>query len=114
MAQISFRIDDDLKAEAESILNEMGLTMSAAITVFLKKVSRERRIPFEISADPFYSKKNIAELEKRVEELRSGESTLKEHEPIESSADPFYSPDNMERLSRSAAQMEQIGTKSQS
>ena len=33
--------------------------------------------------DPFYSKENMMELERRVEELRSGKSTLKEHELIE-------------------------------
>ena len=50
MAQVSFRIDEDVKQRAERALEEMGLTMSAAITVFLTKVARERRIPFEIKA----------------------------------------------------------------
>ena len=44
---------------------------------------RENRIPFELSADPFYSKENMKELERRVHAVRSGESTLKEHELIE-------------------------------
>ena len=34
--------------------------------MFLVKVGRERRIPFEITADPIYSAENIAELEKRA------------------------------------------------
>ena len=53
MTQVNFRIDDDVKESAESALKAMGLTMSAAITMFLTKVGRERRIPFEITADPF-------------------------------------------------------------
>jgi DNA-damage-inducible protein J len=57
--------------------------MSAAFTIFAKKVGREKRIPFELSADPFYSRENIAELERRVADIRSGKSTLKEHELIE-------------------------------
>ena len=57
--------------------------MSTAINIFLKTVARENRIPFELSADPFYSKKNIAELEKRVADIQSGKSILKEHELIE-------------------------------
>ena len=61
----------------------MGLTMSAAITMFLVKVGRERRIPFEITADPFYSAENIAELERRIESIKNGTSTLKEHDLIE-------------------------------
>ena len=38
---------------------------------------------FEINADPFYSAENIAELERRVANLRNGSSVLKEHELIE-------------------------------
>ena len=53
MAQISLRVDDDIKRRAEEALDDIGLSMSAAINVFLKKVARERRIPFELSADPF-------------------------------------------------------------
>ena len=48
--QISIRIDEELKKNVEDVLNDMGLSMSSAITVFLKKVCKERRIPFEISA----------------------------------------------------------------
>ena len=82
MTQVNFRIDDVIKAYAEKALNDMGLTMSAAITMFLVKVGRERRIPFEITADPFYSADNIAELERRIESIKNGTSTLKEHELI--------------------------------
>lgn len=83
MTQVNFRIDDDIKANAEKALNDMGLTMSAAITMFLVKVGRERRIPFEITADPFYSAENIAKLERRIESIKNGTSTLKEHNLIE-------------------------------
>lgn len=82
MAQINLRVDDDVKYNAERTLNDIGLSMSAAINIFLKTVIRENRIPFELSADPFYSKANIDELEKRVSNLRTGKSTLKEHELI--------------------------------
>ena len=80
MAQISLRVDDELKRGAEKTLNDIGLSMSTAINIFLKTVVRENRIPFELSADPFYSKENMKELERRVHAVRSGESTLKEHE----------------------------------
>ena len=83
MAQISLRVDDEIKRNAERTLNEIGLSMSTAINIFLKTVVRENRIPFELSADPFYKKENITELERRVADIRSGKSTLKEHELIE-------------------------------
>ena len=82
-AQISFRIDENVKQNAEDVLEDLGLTLSAAITVFLKKVGRERRIPFDLSVDSFYSKENMAELEKRAADIRSGNSSLKEHDLIE-------------------------------
>ncbi len=80
MAQINLRVDDNLKSNAERTLNDIGLSMSTAINIFLKTVVRENRIPFELSADPFYSKENTEELERRVADIRSGKSTLKEHE----------------------------------
>ena len=83
MTQVNFRIEDDVKANAEAALKDMGLNMSTAITMFLVKVGRERRIPFEITADPFYSAENIAELERRVQSVNNGTATLKEHELID-------------------------------
>ena len=83
MTQVNFRIEDDVKANAEKALKEMGLTMSAAITMFLVKVGREKRIPFEINADPFYSAENMVELERRAASIENGTSTLKEHDLIE-------------------------------
>mgnify|MGYP002534821950 FL=1 len=83
MAQISLRVDDDVKRNAERTLTDIGLSMSTAINIFLKKVARENRIPFELSADPFYSQENMDELERRVANVRAGKSTLKEHDLIE-------------------------------
>ncbi|MCM1334910.1 MAG: type II toxin-antitoxin system RelB/DinJ family antitoxin [Bacteroides sp.] len=82
-AQVSFRIDEEVKQSAERVLNDMGLTMSAAITVFLKKVSRERRIPFEINADPFYSESHIRYLTKVIDGIEDGTRPLVEHDLIE-------------------------------
>lgn len=83
MTQVNFRIDDDVKKRAEQTLAEMGLSMSAAINIFLIKVAREKRIPFEISADPFYSEENMKQLSKIVTEINSGRAKLVEHDLIE-------------------------------
>lgn len=42
MTQINFRIEEDIKENAEKALKDMGLTMSSAITMFLVKVGREK------------------------------------------------------------------------
>jgi len=49
----------------------------------LKKVARERRIPFELSADPFYSDSNMRYLEKKMKDYKAGQLNLAEHELIE-------------------------------
>lgn len=83
MTQVNFRIDEDVKERAESALNDMGLTMSAAITMFLTKVGRERRIPFEITADPFYSESNLRYLEQIMSDVKTGKAHFEEHGLIE-------------------------------
>ena len=49
---ITFRMDQELKKSMEQTCADMGLTMTAAFTIFAKKVVRERRIPFEVTAGP--------------------------------------------------------------
>ncbi|EPF27879.1 type II toxin-antitoxin system RelB/DinJ family antitoxin [Treponema medium] len=66
MAQISLRIDDDVKRSAEQVCADIGISLSTAINIYLKKLGRERRIPFKVKADPFYSPKNSAVLDKRA------------------------------------------------
>ena len=83
MAQISLRVDDDVKRRAEKTLDDIGLSMSAAINIFLKKVARERRIPFELSADPFYSESNMKYLEGIMNDVKEGKAHFAEHELIE-------------------------------
>ena len=53
MAQINIniRMDEALKQEFDSLCKDLGLTMTAAFTVFAKTVVRRQRIPFEISKD---------------------------------------------------------------
>lgn len=60
----------------------MGMNLSTAITIFCTKVAQERRIPFEITADPdlFYSENNIRYLEKKMEDYKAGRLKLDEHE----------------------------------
>ena len=64
------------------VLN-LGFSMSAAFTVFAKKVGREKRIPFEVSVDPFYSDSNIRYLENIVRDIKDGKAHFAEHDLIE-------------------------------
>lgn len=83
MTQISLRVDDDIKRGAEEAFADIGLSMSAAINIFLKKVARERRIPFELTADPFYSESNLRYLEGILRDVKEGRAHFAEHDLIE-------------------------------
>ena len=78
---VNFKLDSDVKKSMEQACSELGLSMSAAFTIFAKKVGRERRIPFEVSVDPFYSQSNMDHLHRGVVALNAGKGI--EHEPIE-------------------------------
>lgn len=80
---VNFRLDADVKKAMEAVCDELGLSMSAAFTIFAKKVSRERRIPFEVSADPFYSESNLRYLKNIVDDIKSGKAHFAEHDLIE-------------------------------
>lgn len=80
---VSFRMDEQLKKDFEKTCSMLGMNVTTAITMFAIKMTREQRIPFEVSIDPFYSKENIMYLEKVINDIESGKSKLKEHELIE-------------------------------
>ena len=81
-SMVNFRLDDKDKKGMEMVCNEIGLSMSAAFTIFAKKVSREKRIPFDLSIDPFYSEDNFKRLSKAIEDANAGRN-MSEHELIE-------------------------------
>lgn len=57
---ITIRMDDQLKKQFAYFCEEIGLSVGTAITVFAKKVVRENRIPFEMSAHREPNKETIA------------------------------------------------------
>ena len=77
-AAIAFRMDEELKNQLEVTLNEIGLPMSSAFTVFAKAVVRTGAIPFDLVADPFYWAENQKELVRRIEEKESGRSKARQ------------------------------------
>ena len=46
---ITIRIDKDLKKDANKLFDDLGLNLTTAITIFLKKAVREQKIPFQVS-----------------------------------------------------------------
>jgi DNA-damage-inducible protein J len=85
MAQtnINIRMDESLKQQAESLFSELGMNISTAFNIFVRQVLRQKKIPFEISAesDPFYSESNMKVLLASIKEADEGKLTA--HELIE-------------------------------
>ena len=78
---VTIRMDENLKKQVETLFDDMGLNMTTAITMFAKAVVRQDKIPFEITADPFYSEANQAHLRKAIADLEAGKGKV--HELIE-------------------------------
>jgi DNA-damage-inducible protein J len=49
MAQINFRMDDNLKEEADKLFKSLGMSLSAAVNIFISQAVREGGMPFAIS-----------------------------------------------------------------
>ena len=52
MTSMTIRVDEKLKKNFDTLCDQFGLSNSAALNLFFKAVVRERRIPFEIKAEP--------------------------------------------------------------
>ena len=89
MAQtlVNFRIDEKTKKEMEVICSELGITVSTALNIFIKKMTREKRIPFEVSIDPFYSESNMKAIEESIQQLKENKVVVKTMEELEAMAD---------------------------
>ena len=89
MTAISVRLDDDLKEAFESACDDMGMSMATCITVFAKRVARDRKIPFEVSAppDPFYSISNLKALNESENQYLNGKTVVKSLEELEAMTD---------------------------
>lgn len=85
MAQtlVNFRIDEETKKEMEKVCDELGMTVTTALNIFIKKLTREKRIPFDVSIDPFYSKSNMKAIDESIKQLKEGKVVVKTMEELE-------------------------------
>lgn len=85
MAQttVSIRMDAQLKKDFDYVCNELGMNMSTAMNIFAKKMTREHRIPFEVSCDPFYSDENLQAIAESKSQIEKGNVVVKTIEELE-------------------------------
>ncbi|MBQ3306085.1 type II toxin-antitoxin system RelB/DinJ family antitoxin [Candidatus Saccharibacteria bacterium] len=86
-ANINVRVDKDVKERSESILSEMGMSMSTAINSFLRQIITERSLPYRPSTkrakittiDDFASERDFIDyLNEGIVEANSGRTTPKD------------------------------------
>ncbi|MCL2634723.1 MAG: type II toxin-antitoxin system RelB/DinJ family antitoxin [Oscillospiraceae bacterium] len=94
MAQtnLTIRIDEGIKQEAETLFNNIGLNMSSAINVFFRQAIREQAIPFELKPyDDYYTGENLKKLKRSMAQSNRGETisfTMSELEAMETGEIP--------------------------
>ena len=89
MAQtnLTIRIDEDIKKEAEILFSRIGLNTSSAINVFFRQAVREQAIPFELKPyDDYYTGQRLERILHSKAQAEKGEiitKTLAELEAME-------------------------------
>ena len=78
MATISIRATDQTKYSFEGFCESLGISVTAAVNMFMKACLRENRIPFELKADPFWSEENQERLRESIEHAKEGKLTKHE------------------------------------
>lgn len=81
MANINVRIDENVKREAESIFEQLGLNASTAINIFYKQVIRTKSIPFELKLE-VPNETTIAAIEEGEKLLKDGEKGYSDIESL--------------------------------
>lgn len=87
MANVQVKIDDNLRDMAQAVAASMGLDLASAVRMFLMQMVRENGMPFRPSGDPFYSPKNLAAIERSIEQFKTGETITKTLEDLEKMAE---------------------------
>ena len=77
-SNVTIRIDDEVKKEANKLFNDLGLSLNQAINIFLRQSIREQRIPFPIRKIP--NKETLA----AIEEARYAEAHPEEYRSFSS------------------------------
>ena len=82
MSTISVRLDSNDKHLFEEFCNDVGMSISTAVSMFVKNVIANQKLPFSVERDPFYSKENMKRLESAVANAKSGKN-MHYHDLIE-------------------------------
>ena len=78
---MSFRVDKDLKRQADELFKKLGMNTSVALNMFLTQSVREQSIPFIPSVD--VPNARLLSAIKEVEDIESGKIKTKKYKTFE-------------------------------
>ncbi len=76
-SSMTIRIDPQVKSDADTVLNYLGLTTSEAVTIFLRQVVISGGIPFPIKA-PIYNSETLEAMREAQEIAKSNQRRFKD------------------------------------
>ena len=79
---ISFRVDEDLKKDADDLFKNLGLNTSVVLNSFLTSCVREQEIPYKISMKSPEPSEKLKEALKEVEDMESGKIKTKAYHNV--------------------------------
>ena len=103
---LTVRIDEGVKQEAEALFDKIGMNMSTAVNVFFRQAIREQAIPFPIKAksseekyDEYFNPKTMERILHSIAQAERGQTisfTMAELEAMEDGEVPQRAIDFME------------------
>ena len=83
LATITVRVDDDVKKDAEIILDDIGINVTTLFNACLKALVREKKVPFEMASSEYALKKLIkSKLEESLAVASDSDAKRYSHEEI--------------------------------
>ena len=79
----TFKLDRNLRDQFNAVCEGLGISMSAALTAFVKQTIRQQGVSFSLLDENGFSPADAAELSRRAAEIRAGREKPHHHELIE-------------------------------
>ena len=81
MAAITVNVEQEDKELFNSICNKLGMNISTAINIFIKKVNATRSIPFSLELEPEWNDETIAAYEE-AKAISEGKIPAKRYDSV--------------------------------
>lgn len=82
MAVIKVEVDDQLFGDAQAVAASSCMDLAQVIQFLFERMVHDQKLPF-LPLDPFYRLENLAELKRRIEDMKRHPEKLKAHDLIQ-------------------------------